>query len=219
MKIRRECNAAFVIVPNAVYDDERISIEAKGLLGYLLSRPDNWMVRHKQLQGVLRIGRERLERSIRELIAAGYIDREDEQPRDNENRFTSYDYVVRNVPTTREPLSGFPLRGSRCRKPDNGNKKENRNTDSNKTPSQLSPADAPQEVAEQELTEFGRQASQHGLRFVYEDSKPFEAWRSFRGDDGLPLADVVTDRGVPRRGVWLPSLFPPTRSGNGSDAQ
>ena len=39
--IRREHKAHFTIVPNAVFADTRLSIEAKGVLGYLLSRGDS----------------------------------------------------------------------------------------------------------------------------------------------------------------------------------
>jgi hypothetical protein len=37
--VRREHRAHFTILPNAIFLDERLSIEAKGVLGYLLSRP------------------------------------------------------------------------------------------------------------------------------------------------------------------------------------
>ena len=39
--VRREHRAHFTIVPNAVFADTRLSVEAKGVLGYLLSRPHN----------------------------------------------------------------------------------------------------------------------------------------------------------------------------------
>ena len=36
--VRREHRAHFTIVPNAIFVDTRLSIEAKGVLGYLLSQ-------------------------------------------------------------------------------------------------------------------------------------------------------------------------------------
>jgi len=95
--VRREHRAQFTIVPNAIFLDDRLSIEAKGVLGYLLSRPHSWQVRLDHVGRTLRIGRKKLQRIFRELIGAGYVTRE--QPRTAEaHRFSEIDYVVRDVP-------------------------------------------------------------------------------------------------------------------------
>jgi hypothetical protein len=213
--IQREHNGNFTIVPNAIFADRRLSIEAIGTLGYLLSRPPNWSARHGHLKKTLRLGRQKFDRVMRELISAGYAERDIEQPRDKNNQFSSYNYVIRDVPLadlpTVQPLSGFSQRRSRCRKSANGNKKEIIKTDSNKTPSIVSPtgqAEAPL-VGDEVLTAFGRAARDAGCMFIYEASKPFTAWHAFRGDDGMPPIDIVIEGGVERRGVWLPSLYPP----------
>jgi hypothetical protein len=213
--IRRECNSNFTIVSNAIFNDARISIEAKGGLGWLLSRPPDWQVRHGHLRKEWRIGKDKFRRIMQELIVAGYIERDDEQPRDGDNQFSTYNYVVRDLPLTAGalPLVGFPHRASRRREPANGNKKDSLNTDSNNTPSKVSPEPsgihAPQEVDEKRLTEFGLAARDHGLTFVFENSKPYRSWLEFRGANGIPLADVMITGGECRRGVWMPSLFPP----------
>jgi hypothetical protein len=95
--VRREHRAQFTIVPNAIFLDDRLSIEAKGVLGYLLSRPHSWLVRLDHVGRTLRIGRKKLQRIFRELIGAGYVTRE--QPRTADaHRFREIDYVVRDVP-------------------------------------------------------------------------------------------------------------------------
>ena len=95
--VRREHRAQFTIVPNAIFLDERLSIEAKGVLGYLLSRPHSWQVRLDHVGRTQRIGRKKLQRIFRELIGAGYVTRE--QPRTADaHRFREIDYVVRDVP-------------------------------------------------------------------------------------------------------------------------
>jgi hypothetical protein len=218
MIIRREHNGNFTIVPNAIFNDRRLSIEAIGILGYLLSRPPNCRARHRHLRKTLRIGRQRFERAIGELMSAGYAERDTEQPRDLGNQFSSYNYVIRDFPSGRSPdppLSAFPLRGSRCRKPDNGNKNESYKTDSNKTPSKPPPIEqaALPLVADEGLTEFGMAAQSAGQTFVFEKSEPYRAWIDFAGEDRLPIADVVTSGGVATRGVWMPSLYPPTARG------
>jgi hypothetical protein len=95
--IRREHRAHFTIVPNAMFLDKRLSIEAKGVLGFLLSRPHNWQVRLDHVGRTLRIGRKKLQRIFRELISAGYVTREQQRILDDQ-RFGEMDYVVRDVP-------------------------------------------------------------------------------------------------------------------------
>jgi hypothetical protein len=75
--VRREHRVQFTIVPNAILLDDRLSIEAKGVLGYLLSRPRSWQVRLGHVGRTLRIDRKKLQRIFREI-----------------------DYVVRDVPLT-----------------------------------------------------------------------------------------------------------------------
>jgi hypothetical protein len=95
--VRREHRAQFTIVPNAIFRDDRLSIEAKGVLGYLLSRPHNWQVRLDHVGRTLRIGRKKLQRIFRELIGAGYVTREQARTA-GAHRFCEIDYVVRDVP-------------------------------------------------------------------------------------------------------------------------
>src|ERR1700716_3316443 len=98
MIIRRKHKSRFTQIPNAIFEDRCLSIAAKGLLVYLLSRPPNWTVRHDQLQYTLRIGRKMLNKIVRELAEAGYLDRDEYQGRDDHNRFMPYDYTIRDIP-------------------------------------------------------------------------------------------------------------------------
>src|SRR5258705_13416727 len=87
MIIRNKHKSRFTQIPNAIFEDQRISIGAKGLLVYLLSRPPNWSVQHKQLQRALGIGRKLLTKLLNELAEAGYVDRDENQGRDELNLF------------------------------------------------------------------------------------------------------------------------------------
>ncbi len=131
MIIRHKHKGRFTVVPNAIFNDDRISLGAKGLLGYLLSRPGNWDVRHDQLQHQMGIGRKLLSKYLKELEKAGYLERDEEQGRDEHNRFTTLNYVVRDIPelTTADAL--VPLRLEPQRDKDTGNNKEEIKTDSN----------------------------------------------------------------------------------------
>jgi len=63
-------------VLNAVFGDERLSWEARGLLGYLLSKPDDWQVRLHDLLRRGPAGQDKLRRMLRELESTGHLRRE-----------------------------------------------------------------------------------------------------------------------------------------------
>ena len=63
-------------VVNAVFSDERLSWEARGLMGYLLSKPDDWQVRLHDLLKHGPAGQHKLRRMLRELEVCGYLRRE-----------------------------------------------------------------------------------------------------------------------------------------------
>jgi hypothetical protein len=100
MIIRRRHNGHFTIVPNKVFIEDRLSLEAKGLLGYLLSRPHGWHVHLEVVAKTQRIGRKKAQRLFNELIDARYISRHD-QPRLAGQRFGRVDYIVYDVPVAR----------------------------------------------------------------------------------------------------------------------
>jgi hypothetical protein len=58
-------------------------------------------VRHDHLHYELRVGRKSLETYFKELMTAGYMQRDAKQSRDKFNRFTTLNYIVRNVPLRR----------------------------------------------------------------------------------------------------------------------
>jgi hypothetical protein len=105
--VRRRHNGRFASLPNAIWEDPRLTVEAKGVLGYLLSRPHNWNVRPQQVGQVLDIGKDKLQRIFRELIAAGYVTRE--QNRDvSTGSFGNVEYVVRDECVTFLPQPENP---------------------------------------------------------------------------------------------------------------
>jgi hypothetical protein len=107
--VRREHRAHFTIVRNAMFTDERLSVEAKGVLGYLLSRPHKWRVRLQHVGRTLKVGRKKLQRIFRELMGAGYVTREAQRVVEG-HRFGELDYVVRDVPMlTDRPVDNPPI--------------------------------------------------------------------------------------------------------------
>ena len=97
--IRRSSHVArFVSVPNALFEHPDLSLAAKGALGYMISRHPDWQIRHDHLQRELRIGRRLLDRIMQEALASGYAQRDEEQGRDAQNRFDTYNYVIFDIP-------------------------------------------------------------------------------------------------------------------------
>ena len=219
MIIRAKHKNRFTQIPNAIFEDRRLSIAAKGLLVYLLSRPPNWTVRHDQLQYTLDMGRKQLTKLLDELAEAGYLDRDEHQGRDEHNRFLPYDYTVRDVPeldaiaATAAPAA---LRSKPQREKDTGNNNKEINTEStNPFPKPLPPAQAePVRALQDKYTPIGERARAQGMSPVFVGSKPYHAWLAVRGPDGMPgLTDQAFINGKPREIVWFPSVYPSKRSG------
>lgn len=99
--IRASADAPFSRIPYAALNDDRLSWEARGLLSYLLSKPNTWRVQLKDLlkQTLNAIGktarRDKVYAILKELRAAGYITREFIR-RDGE--FKGVDYEISDTP-------------------------------------------------------------------------------------------------------------------------
>ena len=88
----------------------------------------------------------------------------------------------------------------------------------------LSGAQIPTEQGDTQLarqgvySEFGERAFAAGQRAVYLGSKPYQAWLSYRGKDGMPgFVDRAIINGKVQEIVWMPSLYPPRRSADESE--
>ncbi|MGM5024516.1 hypothetical protein [Tardiphaga sp. 367_B4_N1_1] len=92
--IRRKHNSRYAAFPNAVWEDGRIGADEKGVLGYLLSRPPTWKVSLSQVGYVMKVGKDRMQRIFRSLIAAGYVTRE--VVRNETGVIVALEYVVRD---------------------------------------------------------------------------------------------------------------------------
>ncbi|WP_200954042.1 helix-turn-helix domain-containing protein [Ensifer sp. Root142] len=92
-------NARYAAIPNHVFEDARLTMEARWLLGYLLSKPDNWTVVIGDIIKKGSCGRDKARKMIAELVEFGYAERE--QQRDD-GKFGSSVLVIfdepRNMP-------------------------------------------------------------------------------------------------------------------------
>jgi hypothetical protein len=115
----------YVMIDKFGLNDERLSWKAKGLLAYLLSKPDNWQIYERELIKRSKDGRDSVRAGLRELEKFGYISRR--QLRNEDGSFSSMEYIVyerpieitriedaneksfdNNEPQTENPSTDFP---------------------------------------------------------------------------------------------------------------
>ncbi len=92
-----------LVLDQRIIDDTRLSWAARGMLAYLLSRPDNWEVRVKDLQRRGNLGRDGTYRLISDLRSTGYV--EFQQARDARGCIRGGSYIVREIPNPPHPES------------------------------------------------------------------------------------------------------------------
>lgn len=99
-------NKNYSVIANGIFRDKRISLKSKGLLGILLSLPQNWNLSIEGLTKITKEGRHSITNTITELIENGYIDRS--QIRDK-GKFVGYQYIVNEKPKSAKPITVKPL--------------------------------------------------------------------------------------------------------------
>lgn len=105
----------FVMIQRAIFENPELSWKAKGLLGYLLSRPDNWSVRVADLVNRSTDGRDACYSALKELGDAGYITKHESESEGG--RFAGFDYVVHESPVGKSAGSEPSPVGKSARSP------------------------------------------------------------------------------------------------------
>lgn len=104
----------FAQIPNDWLRDDRLSLEARGLLAQIMSHRPGWNLSIRSISSQNRIGKEKVRRIIDELMSLEYLERSDKQGKDEKGRMTSYDYITRDpLPRTGEPRAENPSTGDR----------------------------------------------------------------------------------------------------------
>lgn len=101
----------FLILNNDISNDKRLSWAARGLLIYLLSKPDDWRVSVQNLinetsESGAPLGRDGVYTILRQLEEAGYLRRT--KANDNGGKFAGTDYTVTESPLTAQPYTAEP---------------------------------------------------------------------------------------------------------------
>lgn len=94
--IKGDLTANFSIVKRTGFNDERLSWKAKGILAYLLTRPDDWQTYLKQLEKASKDGRESTAKGVKELQDLGYMKKR--ARKNDEGKFEGWDWFVYGEP-------------------------------------------------------------------------------------------------------------------------
>lgn len=187
--IRKKQKERFSIVDNKVIEDKRLSFKARGLLIYMLSKPDDWKFYTEELaKRSNKDGISTIKTALNEIEDAGYLTRK--QGHKKNGQFTSQDWILTdtstNSPQVEKPLAdkapaGKPLADNRTLP--NTDFKPNTdlpNTDQLLTDDSHSTQDVftlwennwgfPNGIAQQDLTEwinsFGADLVHHAITFA-----------------------------------------------------
>ena len=99
--IRAARRDRFVVMDQRAVEDTRLSWAARGLLGYLLSRPDDWKVLVSDLRKRGNLGRDGIYRLLRELRTVGYA--RFLRMRDKNGRIRGGIYIIREIAVSLDP--------------------------------------------------------------------------------------------------------------------
>lgn len=110
----------YIMVNKYYIHDSRLSLKAKGLMSYFLSRPDDWEFYQNEIMKHCTDKKDSLSNAINELIAVGYIERSFKRGEHGKLK-GGYDYAVHEIPviinneenacTQESTESGFPESG------------------------------------------------------------------------------------------------------------
>lgn len=130
---RRRKENNFVMIQNSMFEDNRLSWKAKGLLGYMLSRPDNWIIRTSDLIKRSTDGERAVKSAIKELKETGYL--VIHKLKNNKGQFIGADWVYDDVPFSCQTESAIlqPVENARVENAEVENSTNINNTDFNNT--------------------------------------------------------------------------------------
>ena len=95
MIVKAKHTSEFFQMNNGLVQDSCLSWAAKGLLSYFMSLPEAWEVHLRDLFTRSKDGRKPTEAALKELIAAGYVKKEQGENKRRDTRYTVYEKPAR----------------------------------------------------------------------------------------------------------------------------
>lgn len=92
----------YVDIQKVLLDDESLTLDAKGLICYLLGRPDNWIVHPRHLAKCVGVGKTKIYKLLNLLIKTGYASKT--EIKDAKSRFSSvvYEFYEEKIQVPKE---------------------------------------------------------------------------------------------------------------------
>jgi hypothetical protein len=111
IRVEKSRDNPYAQIHRDTLQDTSLSWKARGLLAYLLSKPDDWKIQKSHLKEEAPDGKCSLNSGLDELKEAGYI--EQEQKRNDHGQIEGYVYTIYEIPNSE-------IGESRTRKSDHG---------------------------------------------------------------------------------------------------
>lgn len=96
MIIKRRVTKQFVQIDNAIVRDRRLALDEHGMLHYLLSLPDDWEVKLRQIESFWKIGARKRKRIFRSLRKWGWV--QYERLTDDDGNYIGSRWIVGDEP-------------------------------------------------------------------------------------------------------------------------
>lgn len=107
VKIRKR--RSFSAIPDDILEDKRMRTETRLVLGWLIGRPDGWIVRVRHVMAVLGLSEGRWKTSRREMEKYGYLEQVRKQTTDGT---FAWEHEVTDMPRERQTIGAFFTDGS-----------------------------------------------------------------------------------------------------------
>ena len=104
----RDRGNPYRIINRHAMEDDRLTFEARGVLAYILVKPDDWEIQINDLRRAGNAGRDKIYRILNELIAFGYITRHTNRKPNGTIGDTVY-FVYENPQVVETGTQGEPL--------------------------------------------------------------------------------------------------------------
>src|SRR5262245_57866712 len=98
----------YKMVRQATFEDSRLTWEDRGVLGYLLVKPDDWEISINDLWRAGDVGRDKIYRIVAHLEKMGYLERIEVREK---GKFLRYQYLLHEIPLPeiRDTVASEPL--------------------------------------------------------------------------------------------------------------
>ncbi|RPH39040.1 MAG: helix-turn-helix domain-containing protein [Burkholderiales bacterium] len=97
VRVSKNRENPYVMINKSIYDDTRLSAKAIGILGYLLSKPDNWTAQVSDIVKHFRDGEKSIKSGLRELEKYGYYKK---YPIRENGKITHWESSIFEMPET-----------------------------------------------------------------------------------------------------------------------